>query len=383
VLEIDLRAPTIPLDQRVWRLFPGEGYRFLDTFKEQNVGFLDLPGLVLPAGPLSEVNPDDLIDRVAFSQAIKDAVGKVGSAGAALLNFEEYRQSRRTTHRGSIRQAIINFYQEAQVNDLVVLPEPVFNKNIWIGQFDSNQVFQSAYQKRYDDILIPSRSIKWIGQYQEKTVSNDLSWSLRQTHPFTLLQRSLHLEVFSLAFSSFVFGDHYVSTIFNASDDYLDADSALLGMASRLASSACVAMDHNRAGLSLDDILTIILSTPPIEYSCSQAIDIHSEGFNRYVSGKIVPLVISATIAALIGLSELSSSEEIAPHIAQFTVTNSSSNPDPACSAQVSEATKRILNVLGVDKTWKLCEAAKAAQARAGLRSSAQPRLTPQRRDPK
>ncbi len=378
MLQIDLRAPTIPQSQRVWRLFPGEGYQFLETFSGQKVGFLDLPGLVLPVGKLSDADPDDFIDRIAYSQAIKDTASKLDSEILSKISLNDYKNSRRTTHRGSIRQAVINFYQEAKLNDLVVLPEPVFNRNIWIGRFVSNRVFNGSYPKRYGDINIPSRSIEWMGSYKENTISSNLSLILRQAHPFTLLERSLHVEVFSLAYSSFIFGDRHVATIFNANDDYLDADSALLGTVSRLAASACIAMDGKLNGLGLDDILSVILASPPTEYSCSQEIDIHSAGFNRYVSGKIVSLVIAATIAALIGLSQLNSAQEIGPYINQLTVTNSSTNPDPACSARVSEATKRILTVLGIDKTWKLCEAAKAAQIRAGLRSSAQPHISRQ-----
>lgn len=42
-IKIDLSARTITPEQRVWRLFPGSGYQFLDDFKQQNVGFLDFP----------------------------------------------------------------------------------------------------------------------------------------------------------------------------------------------------------------------------------------------------------------------------------------------------------------------------------------------------
>ena len=70
MLEVDIRAPSIPRDQRVWRLFPGSGYKFLDAFSQQKVGFLDFPGFEMPKGKLSEVK--DLIDRIAKSEKLAE-----------------------------------------------------------------------------------------------------------------------------------------------------------------------------------------------------------------------------------------------------------------------------------------------------------------------
>jgi hypothetical protein len=53
MVQVDLRAPTIQPGTRVWRLFPGEGYQFLQSFQDQRVGFLDFPGLILPDGNLA------------------------------------------------------------------------------------------------------------------------------------------------------------------------------------------------------------------------------------------------------------------------------------------------------------------------------------------
>lgn len=89
------------------------------------------------------------------------------------------------------------------------------------------------------------------------------------------------------------------------------------------------------------------------------------------MSGKTVAIVIAATLAALIGLGYFESKETAASEADQINIVNSSATPDPECTAQVSEATKRILGTLGIDKTWALCQSAKAAQARAGLLPSA------------
>lgn len=366
---IDLNAPTISPAQRVWRLFPGKGYQFQGDFIENGVGYLDFPGLELPEGDLTNAN--DFIPRIARSQAIKEAIRS--REPVEFPRLEEFAAARNTKHRGSLRSAIINFFQEAKAWDLVVLPEPAYNGRIWIGQFTDDDLIRYYHVARFGGYAAPARRLRWYGPFAENTVSTSLSSSLRKSHPFTLLEKARFLEVFSLVYTSFVFGDRYSAAVFN-DDDFLDADAAFLGNVSRLAAAACRSIDENEASIDRDALLSILISDPPIEYTSSQEIDIHSPGFNRYTSATIVSLVIAAVVATYIGLSEQSSHATLANDIAAIQYVNSAAGADPGCTARVSEASKRILDVLGIDKTWKMCEAAKSAKRRAGLRSSARPR---------
>jgi hypothetical protein len=144
-----------------------------------------------------------------------------------------------------------------------------------------------------------------------------------------------------------------------------------------------MSLEQGLPSLSADDLLDILLRSPPIEYTCTQEADIHSPGFNRYISGTIVALVIAAVAASLIGLAEHSSKDQLANDLPNLYVINSGGNADPQCTARVSEATRRVLMTLGIGRTWELCEAARAAKERAGLHPSAipvpLPRMPPRR----
>jgi hypothetical protein len=186
-----------------------------------------------------------------------------------------------------------------------------------------------------------------------------------------LLEKSLYIEVFSIAHGSFVYGDRHASTIYNTQSDFLDADAALLGAISRLAAAACQALDQGKPSLGVIDLLDVLLRAPPIEYTCSQTADIHSPGFNRYVSGTIVALVIAALVAAYIGFAEKSSKATLDNDINSLVMMNTAAGADPLCTARVSKAAAMVLSALDIDKTWALCEAARAAAKRTGLKSSA------------
>ncbi|WP_093758974.1 hypothetical protein [Tardiphaga sp. OK245] len=340
----------------------------MSAFAQQNVGFLDFPGFEFPKGKLSEAK--DLIQRIAKSEKLAEDLR--AQARGAKIKEASGRAPRPTKKRGRNGQAIINFYEVAKPGDFVVLPEPLHLSNVWVGRFASPKIVD-AFAPRYDRVPIPARDIDWIGKYPENSVSTGLSKSLRNQHPFTLLERSNHLEVFSLAYGSFVHGDHHAATVYNDRDDFLDSDAAFLGVISRLASAAVKSLDESRTNLTPAALLDVLVREPPIEYTCSQEADIHSPGFTRYISAAIVALVIAAVAAGLVGLSTYSTKETLADDVAKLSFVNSGSNADPQCTARVSEASKRVLLALGTDRTWALCEAARNARNRAGMRSSATP----------
>lgn len=323
-------------------------------------------------GPDARLSQDEqLFSKIAFSSAVREKLLSDDPAGVENIKLEDFSTSRHTERRGRFRQAIINFYEEAKAGDLVVLPEPIHMSRIWIGEFVSDEITDGLCVSKYGRTVIPARSIKWLGGYRENTVSSRLSEALRNQHPFTLLEKSVFLEVFSLAFNSFIYDGRHVATMFNG-DDFLDSDSSLLGIISRISSNACYEIE-NTAGAFREspDLLAILINPPPIEYTCVQESDIHSEGFTRYISGTVVPLVISATVATLIYLAFNSSKETLAEDIGRINYVNTGINSDPQCTAKISSATKRVLDNFGIDKTWAMCQAARESHRRAGIRPSA------------
>lgn len=364
-LRIDLQAPTIPATTRVWRLFPGNGYLFLPHFIEQNAAFLDLPGFVLPDGPIATA--PDLVDRLAFSQAVRAELYENGPDAEIDLNLGNFRGAKRTKARGRIRQAIINILSEAKTGDIIVVPSSLSDGRINIGRIVDDDIGEALFERKYGLYLLPSRNVRWLSNVDEGSISADLRKTLRHQHPFALIEKRHWVEILSLAFSSFIFVDRHVSTIFNE-NDFIDADASFLGNVTKLAAAACEALQNGDI-LDPNELLDLLLSSPPIEFTSSQQIDIHSPGFNRYVSGSIVSLVTAALVATFLALPPDAAQAQLA--MQNVVVMNSSPDGDPQCSARVHEAQRVVLEMLGVDKTLKLCEAARRARDRGGLRSSA------------
>ena len=290
------------------------------------------------------------------------------------LDKNKYLNSRRTQNRSRVAQSIINFYHEVKDGDYIVLPYPLSFGKIMVGRA-TDFIFPFTLDSIYGGISIPARRIDWTLEIHENKISTDLSRSLRNETPISLLENSRFIEVFSLAHGSFVHGERHVSTIYNDKDDFLDIDASLLGTISRISSAICHYIDHPQQYTAEPYLLDVLLSQSPIEYSCSQEVDIHSVGFNRYIAATLVPMVISALTGTLIHLSGQDSKEAVAAEINKIQYVNSGDGADPQCTARVSEASKAALKLMGIDNTWNLCQTMKASKARAGLRPSATPKL--------
>src|SRR5438874_9633482 len=133
---------------------------------------------------------------------------------------------------------------------------------VWVGQFTTNTVVNGHYYRRYGRTPIPARAIDWLANFPENMISTALSQSLRHQHPFTLLERSLFVETFSLVHGSFVYGDRHVSTIYNDRSDFLDSDAALLGAISRLSAAASRSVDLGLPDLAVVDLHRYSASQP-------------------------------------------------------------------------------------------------------------------------
>ena len=317
--------------------------------------------------------PNVILNEIKRSIALREKIYELGRdvrIDVRTIDITKYRSSDKRTRD---ENAIINFYYEAAQGDLVVMPEPVQLSRVWIGQIESTHITSAKAPKRYGEYSIPARDIIWLGSVPENSVSTALSASLRQAHAFSLIEKSLYYEVFALAFSSYIYGDRRASTIFNA-DEFLDADSSLIANITKIAAAACqvVASEGRVSAAEQHQLLSILLSNPPVEYSWTQESDIHSRGFTRLTSGSDVPIVASAILAALILLSSCATRDDVKTKVAEIQYVNSSTSADPACNARVSQAAKISLEFMDTETTWKLCEAAREADRRK-IRPSARP----------
>lgn len=350
-------------------MFPGSNYRFLDTYFDTSTAFLDFPGLEIPTPP--KTASPELFQRMVLAARNKEAILANGAQAALSTDWQSISGAKRTKSRGRLLQALVNFYGQAEQGDYLIVPSTLSDARVYVGQFVDNAIRDVVFGK-YGDHPLPARNINWIAGINENKLSTALSQSLRAQHPFSLVEASRFIEVFAVANQSLVYGDAHVATIRNEKDDFLDVDASLLGNLSKLAAAAVMASEGATTGTPLTtDLLRVLLANVPLEYSCQQESDVHSEGFNRFISAARTPLVIAATLAFLLALPSPLTEAGYRQAVAQFVLENSLAPTDTTCAPPVSAATKLLLNAMDFDTATALCEAATDAERRAGLTPSA------------
>jgi hypothetical protein len=377
LIRVDLRTVVVSPETRVWRLFPGSDYKFLETFLRGRTAFLDLPSLQLPDGELA--SGPDLLSRVVASLNTKDLIQQVGAEAGPILDFAAYRGSRRTAKRSRVEQAVINFYRVARQGDYVIVPSTLSERRVHVGRFASNAVSLELAPK-YGRHRIPGREIQWLAHLDEGQISTPLSTSLRHQHPFSLVGRSQYVEVMAVAHPNYVFGERTVATVYNRKDDFLDSDSSLIGNLSKLAGATLQAMSTEQ-DLGAVTVRTLFAGVSH-EFTCNQESDIHSEGFTRFISSALTPLVIIAMLSILSTVDLAGGQDAVQQQVQNIEIVNPST-PDDPCVPIVSQATKMILNSVGIESIYEMCKAAHDAKERAGLDPTAQGTWLPENQRPR
>lgn len=367
MIEVKLEAAKIAGDTRIWRLFPGGSYKFLPVFDDKNLAFLDLPGLEFADGKLS--NDPDLLARILGSKEIMKNKLEHGPAHQHSLDFNAFKNARKTSTRGRLRQAVINFYEMASQGDLVIVPSTLSDGVIRIGQFTHAPTRHSngQYQSRYGETEIPARQVKWLAKISEHQVSHKLRKSLRTQHSFSLVERSLFSEILSFSFKNYIYGEEFSSLILNTKDDYTDRETSLLGIISQL---AAIFSEEVEKGNNPDPSIrafTKFFQDSSVEYSCFHSSDIHSEGYNWFRGAKQTAFVIALTLGTLTALHAYSNSNDVVTDLNNVKISIDLPEASDPCVPSISDATKRLLSSFDPEELWEMCKRANEASERAGL----------------
>ena len=370
---VDLRTKCILADQRIWRLFSGGSYTFLGAFISESVVFLDTPGLVLPDDMAEE--PDfRLNQRVNVTHAVK------------LWAYDYYR-SIRLGHTGELKErpsirvdtyprsvsnslqalkfAVRSMFGEAKKGDLVVVPDQLRHRRVWIAEFlDAPNQVHNIRLPQYGTEAIPARRVHWFEPIDEGKLPTELSATLRSQNFFTLLGRQYRELVLGHSYGSYYSPDEYVALFATNAPDFEAPDGYHFNVLAMLASALFVSR-------SLQTMDEAIHATIPPQFRLSQSYNISSPGEIFVKASTPVPVVM----AALFALFWASSTGAAPPDSSEVTIVNSlSDTTDDQCFAEVSDAVRRSLNIMGM-KVWE--EACRATRRLSeGARLSADPKVS-------
>lgn len=365
-LEIDIATVMVPAERRIWRLFPGDRYRFIDQFAEQELVFLDFPGLDLPPGRVTHDTPD-LLGRVIASRELRTwLTTRSPVQNPPNLDPTAYANSVPSKRDQQFIAALVALFGTAARGDLVLVPDQLRNRQILVGEFtdEPERRTETQFPKRYGRHPILARSVSWLSRADEAKVPRTLTRNLRTSNPMISLHRRFHNDIFDIAYPAYNHLDRFGATFNITGEKFDELDNYFLNELFLIASLFCQQYDRNNLPSEINSITSLEYLSTDEQYRSTQAWDIHSPGTVRLASSAISPLMA----VALFGVLAAGGREALAEP-PPVTVGNSqTASPDDPCTAAVDERVRGMLNMMGLEFWREQCRRALALEEKAGVK---------------
>jgi hypothetical protein len=368
---LDLRFRVISPSQRIYIVFPGQGYFLYDQFVTQGRIFPELPALDLLPGKPIEQQPD-LEKRVARSRRIANwyASKKEGDRPSRILS--DY-HVRRTRAFSQVMGVLTGFFGRAKRGDLVIVPPASVFERVLIGELldDPTEFDLTTVPDFWDNEKVPSRKARWLAYPLRGELSLDLQQRFPSPNAFRELDRQARAEIYSLAYGSYSIEDSFTSKFDVTSADFSVRDDYHLQQFFNVVAAISQQIEAKRANdlattslnaKSLDEIIDLLTNDA---YVPGLSVNINSPGSLVLSCAKVVTLVAAGVLA----LSVLDADDTWKAVAQGSVVIQNSETPDPnnKCNAQVSAEVLEQLKLMGIERWKELCKKALQLLTSTGL----------------
>jgi hypothetical protein len=360
---IDLRARIVPDTLRVWRLFPGRDYRFVDDFRQQGVVFLDFPGLPLPDGPLNET-PDDLAERILISNALAEwcyLVDRADISERDLLprpstNPNDYKEKRRPRNLAIDKGAIMGLFGQPAKGDLVVVPLPISTRQVLVGEFvHAPDRRVTASSNRYKAVGMVARQVRWFDPVNEMALSERVSEIIRRPNPFVSFDIRLYREIFDHSFGTYVDKDGFTAKFNTNSQVFTAGDNFNFMLLAEAVAKLVEEIERSGDISKYNSLLELASSQRDEKYEIDLSININSPGSILSKSTTTVALAL----AALLSIAQVASAEDGKPAVKIVNTSSgntSSGADDDKCTPEIDIKVRTMIEFMQM-AVWKdACE---------------------------
>ncbi len=370
-ITLDLRATPVRQDVKIWRVFPGQGYAFLDKFAQHSVVFLDLPEAVLPEVEITTQTPHirEIVKRAAafhdyfgaMAQFLRQGEGDVPSRPSMAL--QDYTSIGALGRVGTGVSALINMFGAAQSGDLVIVPEQPRERAVRIGEFLGGPLSREVVAFEASEAVwrVSARPVKWLARVDEFRIPRSVSSSLRHQVAISETSDLYILELLDLAYGAYIFGRGTKGArVDTSAAEFSDQDnldlSLMIKLCSRIAWEASIGPQSSNP---FEDYISRLL---PEEGNLSISTNINSPGTLNLKGTTFAPILFLALFSLL-----LTCDTAVKPASADVHVINTfAADYDPNAAA-IEQMVRQSLEYMGKSEWIEL-------RARSG-RLASNPRL--------
>lgn len=365
-LIVDLDAYIVPDDHRVFKCFPGKGYRFYDAIREASAIFLDVRGLEQLGDDATLWAKKDIVDVVrADRQAREAAMVAAGRRPPTRTGYSRTGYSR-TDRRD--QNFILGLFQLAKKGDLVVVPAEGYQRDVLIGEFvdEPGPVAPVTLQDSHNrPVTYLGRRVRWLGKQKKRLFSDDLIQLLHsQTAFFDIGQR--HYEaIYEIAYHNYASPQNFVASFTTSKQTFTARDNLLVSLWFEAISAVRNVVDGEAGPFQPDQRLFEIAVSSSFSEASELSININSPGEFILRSSREFALVVMALFTLASAQPTFAQAQSV--HVEAKHVGNASSE----CVGRVDASVRRYLDALGAKKWQEACDMAVAASKSATLATDA------------
>jgi len=351
-LTIELDAYALPYSHKVYKCFPGEGYKFYDVVERESVAFLDIRGLdELPANPAAWDEPE-------IERAIEWDLTSRGPRRSG--------RKRRRRQSGVIKRNA-NFVKglllEVKRGALIVVPPPGYRRDVLIGEVidDPGTPVQVRATDGEHEFTYLGRRVQWLARIEKRLLKREVLDRLHTAQAFFHIGDSLQEDIYSVAFENYVWRDKFVATFRTEKRHFSSADN----LVSSIWFNGLVAVDQAAGSGRALGARSYVEAALQAEGARGNELELNINSPGTILMRTAGPLALASM--AMLPLSPAEASQ-VANGEARITL-KAVGGSDPTCQLQVEAAVADYVRSLGPELLLEQCEFGKKAREEATLKA--------------
>lgn len=213
---VDLGVTVIPDDHKLWKVFPGEGYKFLNSMLESHLVFMDIRNLDELGEDPSEWDYDDLVEHVSLDRWSRQV--------AASGNATERRVSPTDKQNATMVEGLLS---TAKKGDIVIIPHTGSDGNVTIGQLTGkpNKISTIILKDGRRNHTYIGRKFKTLDVLKKRRLPVELVELLQTPITFFDTGNAARLEIYEKCYGSYIYDRINTATYETSKDVYTSRDN--------------------------------------------------------------------------------------------------------------------------------------------------------------
>ena len=356
---IDLATTIIPRDHKVWKLFPGEGYKFNRLIDASKVAFLDFRTLDRMGDDPRNWGRAKLENVLSIDRWSRQNAGKSDKTERRVSPTDK-----------SNATLVLGLLTIAKKGDLVAVPNPGPDGYVAIYELTSGpgSVSRVEAQDGRATSTYLGRKVKWVGTLPKRRLEYGVVELLQTPVAFFDLGDAGREQIYEEVFGNYVYRGDNTVTYRVAKSDYNSRDNRIVSSWMEFVDLVSNDVAFTKA-LSASSSASVVAMLDLVDLTESDrselSININSPGEILMAAKRLAPLIGLALFP--LAVSGVSYNDAIAAQVQMTTLGGATDD----CTAQIQTSVQAIIKAMGADKWINACELAQAASSKAELSTDA------------